>query len=118
MDNRVRKEAGVEMWPKEKGVNTQCPSSSGKFKVSILLLEPLTPPPPLPLSPSLDSPATRLLPVPVPAPGTPAPPPHWLELGLGEAKQEAVGCRVSVSGGNNRFCLWRVQEGCRCYKLL
>lgn len=46
MDNRVRKEAGVEIWPEEKGVITQCPTSSGKIKVSILLLEPLNAPPP------------------------------------------------------------------------
>lgn len=111
MDNRVRKEAGVEMWPKEKGVNTQCPTSSGKFKVSVLLLEPLTPPPLYPSALLL----TVLLPD---SCQCPYPHPHWLELGLGEAKQEAVGCRVSVSGGNNRFCLWRVQEGCRCFKLL
>lgn len=60
-DNGFRKEAGVEMWPKEEGVITQCPASSGKFKVSTLPLEPLSRlPPALALSRPPARRATRL----------------------------------------------------------
>lgn len=91
----------MEMWPKEEGVITQCPASSGKFEMSSLLLEPLTPlcplAPPLPVQPP-DSGQS-------PLPSTPgAQASGWLKLGLGGDRQEAMGCRVSVSGGNSQPC--------------
>jgi hypothetical protein len=70
--------------------------------------------PPLPLSPSPASLTRQTLARAslLSTPGAQAS--CWLKLGLGGDRQEAVGCRVSVSGGNNRPCPERVPVGCRC----
>lgn len=91
----------MEMWPKEEGVDHSV--SRQLWKIRNVHSAPGASKPPLPLSPSPASPAARLARASLlSTPGAQAS--RWLKLGLGGDRQEAVGCRVSVSGGNNRPC--------------
>lgn len=62
----------MEMWPKEEGVITQCPASSGKFEMSTLLLEPL----------ALLCPSAPPLPAPLDLPTPPSRPQHTWGSGI------------------------------------